>query len=223
MKNSLKGLTMAAAAAAMTAGCAGAWNGADQAMSVAEEHPITVDSQVVTLTLDAGEGGLSGLDQARIRAFADAYLTGGHGPLSVTSPSGPGSKRADEAAAQARKALNAAGVAYEDMNGTNYVAAEGGSREVILSYTRYVATASACGIWKGDQARGYANLRSANFGCATQNNIAAMVADPRDLVTPADEAPPDATARIRGVVKYRKGAKTASETDSAIKTEVSSQ
>lgn len=223
MKSILWRLTTAAAAAALAGGCAGAWNGADEAISIAEEHPITVDSQTVTLTLDVDDGGLSAMDQARVRAFADAYLTGGHGPLSVTSPAGAGSTKAGDAAADARKALNDAGVPWEDMNGTSYIATEGGSRQVVLSYTRYVATASDCGIWQGETARGYANLRSANFGCATQNNLAAMVADPRDLVEPADETAADAPARIRGVNLYREGAKTASETDTTIKTQVSSQ
>jgi pilus assembly protein CpaD len=223
MKSSMSRLMIAAAAAALASGCAGAWNGADEAISVAEEHPITVDSQIVTLTLDVDEGTLSTTDRARLRAFADAYLTNGHGPLSVTSPSGAGTGRSSDVAAEARKALNDAGVAWEDMNGANYIASEGGSRQVVLSYTHYVATASDCGIWKGDLARSYGNLRSPNFGCATQNNIAAMVADPRDLVEPAGETPADAPARIRGVTKYREGAKTASETDSTIKTQVSSQ
>ena len=94
MKSSISRLTIAAAAAALAGGCAGAWNGADQAISIAEEHPITVDSQIVTLTLDVDGGALSATDEARLRAFADAYLTQGHGPLSVTSPSGAGTGRA---------------------------------------------------------------------------------------------------------------------------------
>jgi pilus assembly protein CpaD len=223
MKNSM--LRWAAvAAAALLGGCAGAWNGAEDALSVAEEHPITVDSQVVTLTLDidGAASGLSAVDKARVNAFASAYLSGGHGPVTVTAPAGANAA-AQNYAAEARKSLNEAGVNWSAINGSSYIPSEGGPRQVLLTYVRYVATPSACGVWEGMKARDFANLRSPNFGCATQNNLAAMIADPRDLVQPADEAPADAPARIRGIKRYREGSKTSSETDPNIKTQVSSQ
>lgn len=223
MKNTMLRLVLSAAAAALASGCAGAWNGAEDGMSIAEEHPITVDSQVVTLTLDVAGSDLSDMDKSRIRAFADAYLVNGHGPVSVTAPAGGRSSDAQDASAAARKSLNEGGVSYEDMAGASYIPAEGAARQVILSFTSYVATPSACGVWEGIQSRGYANLRTPNFGCAMQNNLAAMIADPRDLIQPADETPADSTARVRGIKLYREGAKTSSEKDSEIKTDVSSQ
>lgn len=220
MKNQMLRLISSAAAVAFLNGCAGAWNGPEDALTIAEEHPITVDSQVVTLTLDANTGDMSTLDQARVRAFAEGYLENGHGPVSVSAPAGSGKQ---DASAGARKALNDAGVSWEDISGAGYIPAEGSGNEVVLSYTRYVATPSACGVWEGMKARDYANKRSPNFGCATQNNLAAMIADPRDLVQPTDEAPADAMARVRGVNAYRSGKKTSSQTDSEIKQQVSSQ
>ncbi|MEQ1930394.1 MAG: CpaD family pilus assembly protein [Parvularculaceae bacterium] len=213
-------LITSAAAAALLNGCAGAWNGPEDSLTIAEEHPITVDSQVVTMTLEAEAGELSALDRSRVQAFGEAYLNGGHGPISISSPSGANQQ---DAAAGARKALNDAGVSWEDMSGAGYIPAEGSARDVVLSYTTYVATPSACGVWEGVKARDFANKRTPNFGCATQNNLAAMIADPRDLVQPADEAPADAMARIRGVQAYRQGKKSASEIDSEIRQQVSSQ
>lgn len=212
-----------ASLAALAAGCAGAWNGQKQAMTIAEEHPISVDSQVVTLTIDLDRAttDISEIDKARIRAFADAYMTSGHGPLTVTAPSGTSDDfDGQESASDVRKYLHELGVDWASITGATYRAADDRGRQIILSYTHYVATPSACGNWAGMRARDYANLRSPNFGCATQNNIAAMVADPRDLVEPAGDAPPDSEARIRGVRSYREGEVTSSETDSDIKTEV---
>ncbi|GAB4525733.1 MAG: CpaD family pilus assembly protein [Amphiplicatus sp.] len=205
---------LAAAATAFAAGCSSAFNGPEQALSVAEEHPISVDTQVVTLTLDADPTttDLSAVDKARIRAFADAYLTSGHGPLTVTAPSGGGGADRDgeEAAADVRAVLHEAGVDWASMTGSSYRAGGENDRQIILSYTRYVATPSACGNWAGMRMRDYRNLRSPNFGCATQNNLAAMIADPRDLIQPADEAPADAEARVRVMRAYRKGEPTSS-------------
>ena len=69
MTNMLTRFLVVAGAAALAAGCAGAWNGAEDGLSVAEEHPIAVDSQVVTMTLPlSGSAELSSLDKARLVA-----------------------------------------------------------------------------------------------------------------------------------------------------------
>ena len=71
---------MLAAAAAAITGCAGAVNGSEQALSIAQAHPISVDSQIVSMTLkdDSTTDELSAVDKARLRAFADAYMRYGH-------------------------------------------------------------------------------------------------------------------------------------------------
>ncbi|MEX0646104.1 MAG: CpaD family pilus assembly protein [Parvularculaceae bacterium] len=216
-------LLLMAAMAALATGCAGAWNGANQSLTVAEEHPISVDSQVVTLTiaLDPTTSDLSSMDKARLRAFADAYLANGHGPLTITAPSGAASDLdGEERASDIRKYLNEVGVDWSAITGASYRVGEDKSRELILSFTRYVATPSACGVWTGLKGRDYANLRSPNYGCATQSNLAALVADPRDLVEPADMTSADAQSRIRAIRAYREGKVTSSDTDADINAEI---
>lgn len=223
MKTTFNRLFLIASAAALTTACTGVWNGPEQAMTVAEEHPISVDTQVVTLTLDVapGAGGLTSQDKARIRAFADSYLVSGHGPVTLTAPVGGGAEGAGAAmAAEARAYLSEVGVDYASISGSSYVAGQSGPRQIIISYTHYVATPSACGVWSGMRARDYSNLRSPNFGCATQNNLAAMVSDPRDLIQPADTTSADATARIRAMRAYRDGQVTSSATDGEIQAEI---
>ncbi|MHA7872139.1 MAG: CpaD family pilus assembly protein, partial [Hyphococcus sp.] len=207
--------------------CAGGpFNGPEHAMTIAEEHPISVDSQVVTLTIDADvtTTNLSDVDKARLRAFANAYMRDGHGPLTITAPSGtPDDLDGQEAAADIRGALNQAGVPWSALAGATYrTGGAPGGDQLILSYTHYVATASQCGLWSGLRGRDYRNLRSPNFGCATQNNLAAMIADPHDLVAPADETPRDAQTTVRAINAYRAGEVTSSQVDNAINAQVSS-
>ena len=62
------------------------------------------------------------------------------------------------------------------------------------SYTRLTAEAGPCGLWPDDLGpaggeRYIENKPYWNFGCATQRNLAAMVANPADLVQPRGEAP----------------------------------
>lgn len=212
-----------AVSAALSAGCSTLSNSADDAKGVAEEHPIAVDTQVVTLTIpvENAVAGLSSTDRARVRAFADHYLRIGHGPVSVTTPTGSrGDASAQSASADARAVLDAAGVDAAEIQSTTYRSAEE-KRELVLSFTRYVATPPACGDWSPTFKRDFKNLTSPNYGCATQSNLAAMIADPRDLVQPADETPADANARGRMIGAYRRGEKTQSETDADIKAEIS--
>lgn len=223
-KNVVK-LTIIAAATAAAAGCSSVFNGPEHGLSVAQEHPITVDSQVVTLTIDvdATTTEISAIDKSRLRAFADAYLRNGHGPLTVTAPSGTSADfDGHEAAADIRSFLFENGVPWSSMTGATYrVGDDGRGSQLIVSYTHYLATPSACGDWSGTRERDFRNLRSPNFGCATMNNYAAMVADPHDLITPADTTPVDATARVRVIDAYRKGEITSSQTDEDIDSEVS--
>ena len=221
MKNTYKAFALVASTAVLATGCATKFNGAEHAMTVQEAHPITVDSQTVTMTLKAGPE-LSEMDQARLRAFANAYAQNGHGPVTITSPSGAGASAAAETYASAvRKLLYSAGLDYSAMSATNYVASAQSGDDIVLSYTHYVATPSACGIWEGLRDRDNRNMRTPNFGCASQNNLAAMIGDPRDLIVPADMTAPDAAFRIRGVKAFREGDVTSSARDGEIEAETS--
>jgi type IV pilus biogenesis protein CpaD/CtpE len=44
-----------------------------------------------------------------------------------------------------------------------------------------------------------------NYGCAYQNNVAAMVANPADLLRQRAELPPDANRRAGVIEAYRAG------------------
>ncbi len=217
MAHTMKTLLMAVAATAIT-GCASHFNGPNEALTVDEEHPISVDSQTVTMTLAQGGvgSGLSSMDRARLRAFADSFMRNGHGVLTLTAPGGGDAAQTGEVT----KALYEYGVPTSSIAASNYRAGEGSTSDLILSYTHYVATPSACGIWEGLQERDYRNLRTPNFGCSTRNNLAAMIGDPRDLVEPAAMTDPDSTIRIRGVQLFRQGEVTSSETDGDIEQQV---
>ena len=224
MANSRLGLLSAAALAALAAGCSSAVNGPESALTYAQEHPISVDTQVVTLTLNASanDGNLSELDKSRINAFSKAYMQNGHGPVAITTPSGAYDEgNAQKMAASVRTEIKNAGVPFGNISAAAYQAGQSTGGDIIVSYTHYVATPSACGIWQGLRGRDYRNLRSPNFGCSRQNNLAAMISDPRDLIMPADITPPDSNIRIRGVQSFRSGEVTSSATDNEIEAQVS--
>ncbi len=66
----------------------------------------------------------------------------------------------------------------------------------------------ACGQWPDDVgASGIAttseNTSHWNHGCATQSNLAAMVANPNDLLTPRNETPSNGLRRQNAVAAYQ--------------------
>ncbi|MEM8771962.1 MAG: CpaD family pilus assembly protein [Pseudomonadota bacterium] len=215
MKNTLTKFSVVSSLA-LAAACASPFNGPQHALTTAEEHPIAVDSQIVTLTIDADATTteLSGRDKARLRAFAHAYLTNGHGPLTITAPSGyAGDADGQEAAADIRSALYEAGVSWDSLAGATYRTGGDNGDQLIVSYTHYVATPSECGVWNGITNRDYRNLRSPNFGCATQNNLAAVIADPKDLVEASALTARDTPASVRAFEAYREGSITSSDAE----------
>lgn len=207
--------------ASVAVGCTSFKNGPDQAISIQESHPISVDSQIVTLTLDATGTGLSQIDSARLRAFAGSFLKDGHGALTITTPGGPNADGAGRLlSGDIAKRLTAMGVNPSAISTTSYSNGAAGNRDIIVSYTHFVATPSACGLWQGIRDRDSRNMRTPNFGCSSQNNLAAMIGDPHDLIAPADLAGPDAEFRIRGVEAFRAGEIPSSATDGEIETQV---
>jgi pilus assembly protein CpaD len=70
---------------------------------------------------------------------------------------------------------------------------------------RYVASAQACPDWSKAEWSNFGNVTSSNFGCSTSANLAAMVADPHDLVTGRPMGPAVGEAATRPVEVYRSG------------------
>lgn len=66
---------------------------------------------------------------------------------------------------------------------TNGMLEPGQARVVI---TRSTAMVPDCPDWSHSSDMNYNNALSANYGCATNSNIAAMIADPEDLLTGQD-------------------------------------
>ncbi|MFM9865090.1 MAG: CpaD family pilus assembly protein [Micropepsaceae bacterium] len=180
---------------------------------VDQKFPIVVEPQVVTLAVQT-DGGLAGLargENDRVAAFAQRWKARGQGLLNVATSS-DGSNGA--AVAQLKKVLAANGVDKKSVQFTSYPPASGeGQSPITLSFVAYAATASQCGQnWSTNLAFEPRNTPWPEFGCATQNNIAAIIADPRDLIEPRTSDTADAQRRSVVITeKYQNGLRTQTE------------
>jgi pilus assembly protein CpaD len=83
------------------------------------------------------------------------------------------------------------------------------------------ATAGECGAWPKNIGGGFGeNINYENFGCASQANLAAMVDNPSDLITPRASDPSDQGRRAVVIEKYRKGEVTAGDFNEGVGAEV---
>ncbi len=80
----------------------------------------------------------------------------------------------------------------------------GGVTRVVVE--RYVAIAPDCPDWTAPPGPNYQNYDQRNFGCADSKNLAAMIADPKDLAMGAAVMPPKVgDPATRPVLTYRAG------------------
>ena len=93
---------------------------------------------------------------------------------------------------------------------------------VKITYRTLVAVGPDCRKGWDDMAATGSNRNYGHFGCAASANLAAMIADPRDLQHPAAEDPSDATRRGVTLGKYRKGEQTSAAKDDQASGAVSS-
>jgi pilus assembly protein CpaD len=169
----------------------------------AVNHPISVEPSYRSLKLSwsPADGGLAPADAAKLNAFVADYRDHGNGAIAVSAPAIPAAEGAMQWFAGH---INAMGIARDRILVAGHDAPDGDLR-VEINYVSYEARTDKCGDWSEDLDFTLMNTTPKNFGCAVQQNIAAMVADPRDLMgpRPADDA--DAARRATVVGKYETG------------------
>lgn len=156
--------------------------------------------------------GLGPAERASLTRLMQAYAREGRGPLVVSYPRGSENEDAAVTAFdEMRDMAYNSGLPTHLVQGAPYDAAGRGRAPVSVSYTRLEARGPECGQVWGDITKSYANGPTPNFGCATKANLAAMIADPADLLGPRDMTPADTRRRAVVLEAYRAGEQTAAE------------
>jgi pilus assembly protein CpaD len=157
-----------------------------------KRHPIQVSRHTETMAVAVlnGAGGLGADQGPDVRQFLDRYKADGRGPLKVSLPNAMGERlTAAHAFRDVKELIRGAGIPPRAVvTGRHQTSLELGPT-LRLSYERPVAVLPRCGDWAEDVGPNPERLPYANFGCATQRNLALMVANPRDILQPQEEAP----------------------------------
>jgi len=169
----------------------------------ARNHPIMVEPSYRDLKVQftGSADGMNTDDAIKFESFLADYRAHGNGSLGISVPNGPASRAAityfGERAA-------ATGISRDKILVSTRDVANGDTR-VDVSYIAYTARTEACGDWSENESYSLDNHTPKRFGCSVQQNIAAMVADPRDLLGPGRMGPVDAARRATVMEKYEMG------------------
>jgi len=188
-----------------------------------DRHPIRlVDGQrSLQILVGSGRAGLTATQRAQVASLGSDWRHEGTGYVVIETPAGTVNSPAAKATVREIKSLlHFAGVPPQATLLRQY---QQPYREdlgaIRVTYTKIQAVAGPCGQWPDNLGPGlvgnerYPLLESENvpywnFGCATQKNLAAAVANPEDLVQPRPETPAYASRRQTVVDKYRQGQDT---------------
>ncbi|MFQ5626203.1 MAG: CpaD family pilus assembly protein [Methyloligellaceae bacterium] len=187
-------------------------------------HPILVGSAPVSLDLAVPQGsnGLTRNQIYELRHFLHQYKENSERYLLVGAPSGGANEIAVmHAMGQLRREFTRAGISRGAVQFDAYTGGGAGSAPIKVSYNSLAVHAPECGDWSDSLVRDPKNIPYRNLGCATQRNLAAMVANPEDLIGPKGMTPRDSQRRDVIMDKYVKGDATISKKAEEEKAKVS--
>lgn len=177
-------------------------------------HPISLKQAARTIDIPVGihSEKLPPASRSAIRNFAREFRADRATSVEIMLPSGSENEsNARYVSRNVKTELLRTGLQPAEIRLVSYSAHSASDAPIRLAYPRMLATSPKCEGFLEQLAREYDNRSYSNFGCATQANFAAQVANPQDLIQPRGWDPRDAGRR--GIVneKYRNGEPTWSE------------
>lgn len=170
-------------------------------------HPIVISERTEAIDLPVGADSrrMTQSQRETLLGFLDGYDRSAAPTLTILAPAGSANEIA--AAATARdfaKLAGRNGVHSSRIVMASYQAEPSEtSAPIRVSYAKLRAHTDKCGRWPEDLLETSENKHYANFGCSYQNNLAAQMANPADLLGPRKPTTIDAENRDVVIDIYR--------------------
>lgn len=168
--------------------------------------------------------GLTAPQRDALAAFVARWRGAGAGAVTLMTPSdAPDPEAARSFALAAQSTLSVLGVPDDRIRTLTYAEGPGAKPVVLVGFESIAAVGPDCHSvpWENLSAN-KDNRPYQRFGCAVVANLAAQIADPRDLRGETPLAPADNTRRMEVLSNYRTGKNTSSSKDAQASGAVSS-
>ena len=214
-RGGLRGLMAATALAAVTAlaGCTSTSTATSDVDLASYDyrlrHPILISDEPEVFRIPVGMKGpaFSPEIEVALYNFVVDWQTNGTGGITIQPPTASANEIAAARTGRAvHYALINAGVPRNRITiAPYYVGDYAKAAELQVSFLRVKAMTPTCGVWPESQPATKENYQYHNFGCAHQQNLAAMVANPADFVRPRELAPANGARRAKVITDYSQG------------------
>jgi pilus assembly protein CpaD len=148
--------------------------------------------------------------RANVQGFGLKFLNSRSALIAIVVPQGSANARvAGWLANEIQDALIGAGVSARSIEIRSYKANRSEQTAPIrLAYARIAARTAACGPWTDSMVMAKENTNYGAYGCASQQNLAAMVDNPLDLLYPRAPTASYAARRQKVLDNYSQGSAT---------------
>ena len=187
------------------AGCSSVRVGSDPLAPVSplSRYALQVEPGLDRIALAVHDQGLSANQRDAISQLAARYGASGYGAIKVEAPSGEDPAAVQQAYA-VRGALQAAGVPGDRIQIAAYAAPDPRA-PVLAGFETVRASIPNCAPGAGNLGSRFSNQSSNGFGCSVTANMAAQIADPRDILGARPMTPADSGRAAVVFDNYRKG------------------
>jgi len=171
-------------------------------------HPIVLTEKEQVLDLPVGMLSYRMTPQQKmaVDGFMEHYGESGKAIVTILVPAGsPNGSAASRVSEDIAQFLYRRGVPKGHLQVLSYGAPAEQAAPIRITYSVVRATTDQCGRWPEDLLDTTENKHYANFGCSYQNNLAAQVANPMDLLGPRKTTPIDAENRDTAIGRYKTG------------------
>ena len=171
-------------------------------------HPIVVSQseQKEDLVVTRSMRSMSSRHRGVVTAMVGQFRSSGAKTLHLMLPAGSHNENAARhVGADMVRHMKFLGLTENQIKIERYHASNHGDAATIrLVYgTARAQVASECGQWGDDLGDTRENVNYGNYGCATQNNLAEMIANPEDLLGPRGVSEIDASRRDNVISDWR--------------------